>query len=87
MKFNAKDEKTKQWEIGVKNHAVLSSAIQLSTNEYPEKFFPAERINGSVNRDTITVTGDLAIWDTEVHSREIEYAKEKESYKIILKRK
>ncbi len=72
-------------EFFIKQHTILSHAIQLVTNEYPEKFWSAEKINGSINKNTIIVTGDLDIFQSEVYEKPIEFKGKKENYKIILK--
>ena len=87
MEFIDKQEIDMSKRMAIKEHMVLSSAVQLITNEFPEKFLSSEHISGSINENIITITGNLAIWDAEIHSKEIEYNKEKECYKIILKSK
>lgn len=78
-----KTEEEKLWEHNVKLHTILSNAFRLLSEEYPEKF--GEKINGSINGEIITLTGDLDIMKSEVHERSIDFDGEKKSYKIILK--
>ena len=78
-----KTEEEKLWELKVKLHTVLSNAFRMLSDEYPEKF--GEKINGSINGEIITLTGDLDIMKPEVYERIIDFNGEKESYKIILK--
>lgn len=78
-----KTEEQKIWEQKVKLHAILSNAFRLLSEEYPEKF--GEKINGSINNETIILTGDLDILKSEVHERILDFNGEKEKYKIILK--
>ena len=42
-------------EIVIKQNTVLSCAVQLITNEYPEKFLSSERINGSIYENIIFI--------------------------------
>ncbi|MEK6844358.1 MAG: hypothetical protein AABX83_02930 [Nanoarchaeota archaeon] len=86
IKINTSKEKTEEeklWELRVKFHLILSNVFRLLSDEYPEKF--GEKINGSINGETITLTGDLDIMKTEVHEKVIEFNDEKRYYKIILK--
>jgi len=77
-----KTEEEKLWELRVKSNEILSNAFDLLFDEYPEKF--GEKINGSMNGETIILTGDLDILKSEVHERIIDFNGEKNSYKIIL---
>ena len=72
-------------QINVKKHTVLSYAVQLITNEYPKKFWFAEKIKGSIQGNTIIITGDLNIFNSEVYEKIIEFNGKRENYKIILK--
>ncbi len=74
----------KNEEIAIKQHTVFSCAIQLITHEYPEKFWSAEKISGSMNDNIIKITGDLDIFNTEVYEKSIEFNGKRENYKIIL---
>ncbi len=78
-----KTEEEKLWEQKVKLHAILSNAFRLLSEEYPEKF--GEKINGSINRETIILTGDLDILKSEVYEKVLEFNGEKEKYRIVLK--
>ena len=72
-------------EIAIKQNMALSQAIQFITNEYPEKFFFAEKLNGSIQENMIIITGDLDIIKSEVYEKIIEHNGQPERYKIILK--
>lgn len=81
-----KTEEEKLWKLKVKFHAFLSCAFRLISDEFPEKF--GKTIHGSfLNEKTIELTGDVDVFQTEVYERVIEYNGEKETYKIILKKK
>jgi len=75
----------KNQEMRIKQHTALSFAVQLMTNEYPEKFYFAEKINGSIKENTIFITGNLEIFSPEVYEKIIDVNGEKIKYKIILK--
>jgi len=72
-------------EINTKQHTALSCAVQLMTNKYSEKFWFTKNINGSIQGNTITIMGDLDIFNSEVYEKVIEFNGKKEKYTIILK--
>ena len=74
----------KNEEILIKQHTVLSCAIQLITNEYPEKFWFAEKIKGSIQGNNIIIKGDLNLFNSEIYEKIIEFGGQEETYKIIL---
>lgn len=74
-----KTEEEKLWE----QNAVLSDAVGLLTEEYPEKF--GENIRGRIDDKTIILSGDLDILKSEAHQRFLGINGEKEKYTIILR--
>jgi hypothetical protein len=72
-------------EIAIKQNMALSQAIQFITNEYPEKFFFAEKLKSLIQENIIIITGDLDITKSEVYEKVIEHNGQPETYKIILK--
>lgn len=72
-------------EILIKMNTVLSQAVQLITQEYPNKFWSAEKINGSIKDNIITITGNLDIFDSEVYEKTIDFKGKEDHYKIILR--
>jgi len=78
-----KTEEEKLLEQKVKLHTILSNAFKLLSEEYPEKF--GEKINGSINEETIILTGELDILKSEVYEKVLEFNGKKEKYRIVLK--
>jgi len=78
-----KDEEA-NFKNAVKRQSILSSAVEWITDTYPEKF--GQKIHASIdNKNNITITGDLEIFENESYQKDIEYNGQEEKYNIILK--
>jgi len=71
-------------EFLAKQHTILSRAIQIVTDEQYDKFVGAEKLNGSIQGNTIKITGDLNILKSETFEKTIEFNGEKETCTIVL---
>ena len=73
-------------ETSIKNNELISLAIQRLTQEYPNKFDEQIHLSDkTVKGETIILTGNFDIMETEVYKKDIEYNGEKKTYTIILK--
>ena len=77
----------KEWQKAIKDKAIKDFALRTLTEEFPEKFGEVINWSGVIKGETIILTGNFEIFETEVHKKPIEYNEEKKTYTIILKRK
>lgn len=79
-------ELSEEKRMQIKQNTVLSQAVQLITQEYPEKFAGEDgsQIKASIQGDIIWITGEMNLFDKEAHKKAIEFDGEKEDYTIFL---
>ena len=72
-------------EEEIKQNTILSQAIQLIPEKYPEKFLFAEQLDVSIQGDTIIIRGNLEISKSEFYEETFEFNGKVENYKVILR--